>query len=248
MKQDKKFDLIVVGGGHAGVEAAQIASKRGLSVCLISMDKKAIGRMSCNPAIGGIAKGQLVREVDMLGGIMGFLTDQSGLQYKMLNKSKGRSVWSPRAQVDKRVYERLVCRYMLGLKNLLIVEGEVVSLQIKNNVVAGVNLRDESSMFSRAVILTCGTFLSGVIHIGDRKILAGRMGEPPSVGLTEFLVSVGFKTIRLKTGTPPRALKSSINWDKTEEDYGDTEPTPFSLFTKKFNPKNEPCHTVRTNF
>ena len=239
MKHNNNYDLIVVGGGHAGVEAAQTASKSGLMVCLISMDKRAIGRMSCNPAIGGIAKGQLVREVDMLGGIMGLFTDRSGLQYKMLNKSKGRSVWSPRAQVDKRVYENLVCRYVLGLKNLVVVEGEVVSLQIKKSVVTGVNLRDGSSMSSRAVILTCGTFLSGLIHIGDRKISAGRMGEAPSTGITDFLSSLGFRTMRLKTGTPPRVLKKSINWDKTNEEFGDENPVPFSLFTKNFNPKNE---------
>ena len=247
MKHNNKYDLIVVGGGHAGVEAAQIASKSGLMVCLISMDKRAIGRMSCNPAIGGIAKGQLVREVDMLGGIMGLFTDRSGLQYKMLNKSKGRSVWSPRAQVDKRVYENLVCRYVLSLKNLFVVEGEVVSLQLKKSVVTGVNLRGGGSMSSRAVILTCGTFLSGLIHIGDRKISAGRMGEAPSTGITDFLSSLGFRTMRLKTGTPPRVLKNSINWDKTDEEFGDENPVPFSLFTKNFNPKNEPCHTVRTN-
>ncbi|MBE77197.1 MAG: tRNA uridine-5-carboxymethylaminomethyl(34) synthesis enzyme MnmG [Candidatus Marinimicrobia bacterium] len=247
MKHSNKYDLIVVGGGHAGVEAAQIASKSGLLVCLVSMDKKAIGRMSCNPAIGGIAKGQLVREVDMLGGIMGLVADSSGLQYKMLNKSKGRSVWSPRAQVDKRVYENLVCRYVFGLKNLVVIEGEVVSLQIKNNIVFGANLRDGSSLSSRAVILTCGTFLSGLIHIGDRKISAGRMGEAPSTGITDFLSSLGFRTMRLKTGTPPRVLRKSINWDKTDEELGDENPVPFSLFTTNFSPKNEPCHTVRTN-
>ena len=247
MKHNKKFDLIVAGGGHAGVEAAQIASKRGLSVCLVSMDKKAVGRMSCNPAIGGVAKGQLVRELDMLGGVMGALADKSGLQYKMLNKSKGRSVWSPRAQIDKRVYESLVCKLVLGLKRLTFVEGEVISLQINNNVVAGVNLRDGSSISAAAVVLTCGTFLSGLIHIGSRKISAGRMGESPSCGITESLISLGFRTMRLKTGTPPRALKQSIDWTKTSEEYGDQSPVPFSLFTKKFKPKNEPCHKVRTN-
>ena len=247
MKHIKKFDLIVVGGGHAGVEAAQISSKLGLSVCMISMDKKAIGRMSCNPAIGGVAKGQLVRELDMLGGVMGAFADKSGLQYKMLNKSKGRSVWSPRAQVDKRVYENLVSGFVLGLKNLIFVVGEVVSIKVKNNTVSGVTLRDGDSLSASAVILTCGTFLSGLIHIGDRKISAGRMGEGPSVGITESLSSLGFRTMRLKTGTPPRVFKNSIDWGKTTEEFGDKHPTPFSLFTKNFIPKNEACHTVRTN-
>ena len=164
MKHNQNFDLIVVGGGHAGVEAAQIAIKGGLSVCMISMDKKAIGRMSCNPAIGGVAKGQLVRELDMLGGIMGALADRSGLQYKVLNKSKGRSVWSPRAQIDKRVYESLVRSSVLGLEGLVFIEGEVVSLKIKNNTISGANMRDGTTLSAGAVVLTCGTFLSGLIQ------------------------------------------------------------------------------------
>jgi len=242
------YDTIVIGGGHAGVEASMISSKTGCRVGMVSMDKQSIGRMSCNPAIGGVAKGQIVREIDILGGVMGRVADESGLQFKVLNKSKGRSVWSPRAQIDKRKYERRISKSVLSVENIDFIKGEVVSLIIKNNSVGGVVLRSGELIRSKTVVVTCGTFLSGVIHIGDRKILAGRMGEPPSVGLTEFLVSVGFKTIRLKTGTPPRALKSSINWGKTEEDFGDTEPTPFSLFTKDFAPRNEPCHTVRTNF
>ena len=241
------FDTIIIGGGHAGVEASVIASKLGCKVGLISMDKGSIGRMSCNPAIGGVAKGQIVREIDILGGVMGRVADESGLQFKVLNKSKGRSVWSPRAQIDKRKYEKRVSSTVLGSKGIELIKGEVVSLKIKNDSVRGVVLRNGELISSKTVVVTCGTFLSGVIHIGDRKILAGRMGEAPSIGLTEFLVSLGFKTIRLKTGTPPRALKSSINWGKTKEDYGDINPTPFSLFTKSFNPKNEPCYTVRTN-
>jgi len=247
VKQNKKFDLVVVGGGHAGVEAAYIASRLGLFVCVVSMDKKAIGRMSCNPAIGGVAKGQLVRELDMLGGLMGCVADKSGLQYKMLNKSKGRSVWSPRAQIDKREYERLVSGVVLNLKNTVFVEGEVVSLKTKNNSVVGVNLRTGDSIQAKSVILTCGTFLSGLLHIGNRKISAGRMGESPASGITESLSSLGFRTMRLKTGTPPRVLRKSIDWEKTTEEFGDKNPTPFSFFTGSFNPKNEPCHTVRTN-
>ena len=245
MKHD--YDTIVIGGGHAGVEASMIASKLGCRVGLISMDKKSIGRMSCNPAIGGIAKGQIVREIDILGGLMGRVADASGLQFKVLNKSKGRSVWSPRAQIDKRKYERKISKIVLNCSAIDFIKGEVVSLKIKNNSTNGVVLRNGETISSKTVVVTCGTFLSGVIHIGDRKILAGRMGESPSIGLTEFLTSFGFKTMRLKTGTPPRALKSSIDWGQTEEDFGDTEPTPFSLFTQNFEPKNEPCHTVRTN-
>ena len=241
------IDVVVVGGGHAGVEAANILSKLGLVVGLVSMDKKGLGRMSCNPAIGGVAKGQLVREVDLLGGLMAKIADLSGLQHKMLNKSKGRSVWSPRAQVDKRKYESLCSRLIFNSKNIIIIEGEVVSIGIVKNKITGVKLRDGTKILSRSVIVTCGTFLSGIIHIGDRKAPAGRMGEVRSEGITENLVSFGFRTIRLKTGTPPRALKSSIRWSKTTEEFGDKKPAPFSHFTEKFNPINEPCHTVRTN-
>jgi tRNA uridine 5-carboxymethylaminomethyl modification enzyme len=211
------------------------------------MDEKSIGRMSCNPAIGGIAKGQIVREIDILGGVMGRVADVSGLQFKVLNKSKGRSVWSPRAQVDKRVYENKISDLVLSDKNITIIKGEATSLIVKKNTVLGVSLRNGDIISTNAVVITCGTFLSGVIHIGDRKVLAGRMGESASIGMTEYLKSIGFRTMRLKTGTPPRVLKASVDWKKTTEDYGDKKPTPFSYFTSKFSPKNEPCHTVRTN-
>ena len=245
MKQ--KHDLIVVGGGHAGVEAANISSKIGCKTAIVTMDKNSIGRMSCNPAIGGVAKGQIVREIDILGGLMAGAADFSGLQFKTLNKSKGRSVWSPRAQTDKRVYERYVSNEILKNKKIEVVVGEVVSLVINKGSVEGVVLRSGEKLFCKSVVITCGTFLSGVIHVGDRKILAGRMGESSSIGITEYLNSMGFKTMRLKTGTPPRALKSSIDWEKTLVDFGDKNPVPFSFFTKHFKPKNEPCHTVRTN-
>ena len=245
MKQ--KHDLIVVGGGHAGVEAANISSKIGCKTAIVTMDKNSIGRMSCNPAIGGVAKGQIVREIDILGGLMGGAADFSGLQFKTLNKSKGRSVWSPRAQTDKRVYERYVSNKVLQNKNIEVLVGEVVSLVISRGSVEGVVLRSGKKLFCRSVVITCGTFLSGMIHVGNRKILAGRMGESSSVGITEYLNSMGFKTMRLKTGTPPRAIKSSIDWEKTSVDFGDKNPVPFSFFTRNFKPKNEPCYTVRTN-
>ncbi len=247
MKQRKKTDVVIVGGGHAGVEASNIISKLGKKNILITMDLLAIGRMSCNPAIGGVAKGQIVREIDMLGGLMGFVADQSGLQYKLLNKSKGRSVWSPRAQIDKRVYERIVSNHILNQKNTDVLEGEVIAINTKNYRVASVLLRSGQQIDTKAVIVTCGTFLSGTIHIGDRKIPAGRMGEARSEGITENLIAMGFDTMRLKTGTPPRVLRSSINWSLLEEEYGDKTPVPFSHFTKRFNPTNEACHTIRTN-
>ena len=247
MKQIKKIDVVIVGGGHAGVEASNIISKLGKKSLLVTMDISAIGRMSCNPAIGGVAKGQMVREIDMLGGLMGRVADTSGLQYKILNKSKGRSVWSPRAQVDKRVYEKNLSDHILNQKNSKVVEGEVVSIITKNNSVTSVVLRGGHTIKTRSIIITCGTFLSGTIHIGDRKIPAGRMGEVRSEGITENLTALGFKTMRLKTGTPPRVLRSSINWALLDKEYGDKDPVPFSHFTEKFSPPNEACYTIRTN-
>ena len=247
MKPPKKTDVVIVGGGHAGIEASNIISKLGIKNTLITMDLSAIGRMSCNPAIGGVAKGQMVREIDMLGGLMGRVADASGLQYKLLNKSKGRSVWSPRAQVDKRIYEKIISKHILHLEKTKLVEGEVVSINTEKNKVVGVLLRGGYEINTRALIITCGTFLSGTIHIGDRKIPAGRMGETRSEGITESLIALGFKTMRLKTGTPPRVLRSSINWARLKEEYGDENPVPFSHFTKNFKPPNVACHTIRTN-
>ncbi|SVA26202.1 uncharacterized protein METZ01_LOCUS79056, partial [marine metagenome] len=246
VKQVNKYGTIIIGGGHAGTEAAFICSKMGIKTAVITMDSRAVGRMSCNPAIGGLAKGQMVREMDVLGGSMGEFTDLSGIQFKVLNRTKGRSVWSPRAQVDKRSYERLV-RNKIDNQNIRLIEGEAVNVYVKNNRIHGVVLRTGDIVHSRAVIITCGTFLSGVIHIGGRKALAGRLGEGPSNGLTDGLISLGFKAGRLKTGTPPRIDKKSVLWDKTNEVFGDLSPVPFSYNTRNFSPPNIPCHTVRTN-
>ena len=247
MKQHNEYDIIIVGGGHAGVEAAHIAARRGCIVLLVTMDKKVIGRMSCNPAIGGLAKGQMVREIDILGGLMGKTADESGIQFKILNRSKGRSVWSPRAQVDKRQYEIQTKNKIKQNSNIKIISGDVVGLTIKNYCVTGIELRCGALISSTNVVLTCGTFLSGKIHIGPRKILAGRMGEDASDGITESLVSHGFVSGRLKTGTPPRLKKSSIDFSKTAVAMGDKFPTPFSFQTGEFSPPNVACHTVRTN-
>ena len=246
MKPKKKYDIIICGGGHAGIEAALIASKLKQSVALVTLDIKAVGRMSCNPAIGGLAKGQIVREIDVLGGVMGLATDQSGIQFKILNQSKGKSVWSPRAQVDKRVYEKFVSRRVLENKNIDILQGEVVSLLESAAVVRGVYLRDGKLLYATSVILTCGTFLNGLIHVGQKKIRAGRMGESGAEGITENLVSLGFVTGRLKTGTPPRLDRSSVDWGKTSINNGDKSPLPFSYETTNFNPPHVPCHTIVT--
>ncbi len=246
-QSSNSFDVIVVGGGHAGIEAALAVSRMGKTCCVLTLDKLAVGRMSCNPAIGGIAKGQMVREIDALGGIMGLAADRSGLQFKILNRTKGKAVWSPRAQVDKRTYEQYVNAHLYSSNSIKIIVGEAVSLQIKNNSVGGVLLRGGEKIFARAVVLTCGTFLNGLVHIGERKIVAGRMGERGAKGITEFLVSLGFSSGRLKTGTPPRLVAQSINWKKTNIALGDKKPTPFSYRTREFNPPNIPCYTTQTN-
>ena len=245
-RTQNKYDLVVVGGGHAGIEAALIAHKRGIKTLLVSMDKKSVGRTSCNPAIGGLAKGQMVKEVDVLGGIMGFFADLSTLQSKTLNKSKGRSVWSPRSQIDKNLYEKIAQKYIKE-QGLDVLEGEAVSLNVKKDSVRGVLLKDGSEITCSAAVLTCGTFLNGLIHIGSKQINAGRYGEKRAEGITENLNSLGLKNGRLKTGTPPRIKKSSVDWSKGEAGYGDKNPSPLSYRTKNFSPKDEPCYSFKTN-
>ena len=232
-RTQNKYDLVGVGGGHAGIEAALIAHKRGVKTLLVSMDKKSVGRTSCNPAVGGLAKGQMVKEVDVLGGIMGFFADLSTLQSKTLNKSKGRSVWSPRSQIDKKLYEKIAQKYIKE-QGLDVLEGEVVSLNIKKDSICGVFLKDGSEVVCSAAVLTCGTFLNGLIHIGSKQINAGRYGEKRAEGITENLNSLGLKNGRLKTGTPPRIKKSSVNWEKGEAGYGDEKPSPLSYRTNNF--------------
>ena len=241
------FGVIVVGGGHAGAEAALASARLGVNTALVTQDRLAIARMSCNPAIGGLAKGQIVREIDVLGGIVGLAADEAGLQFKLLNRSKGRSVWSPRAQTDKRVYEKYVLSLVETSERLFVVEGEVVDIVDNNSSVTGVVLRSGERLACGSVILTCGTFLNGLIHIGNRKIPAGRMGESGSTGITESLVERGLASGRLKTGTPPRLFKNSVNWKKLDTVIGDESPVPFSYRTKNFNPPNIPCHTAKTN-
>lgn len=244
----KTNPIIIAGGGHAGIEAALAISRMGGKVTIITLDPKSIGRMSCNPAIGGLAKGHIVKEIDALGGIMGVAADYAGIQFKTLNKSKGRAVWSPRAQVDKLKYTQFIQKTITNDKNITVIGGEIVDFSVSNSKVSSVTLKNNDIYSCHSLIITAGTFLNGLIHIGTRKFRAGRMGEKPAIGLTESLINKEFSVGRLKTGTPPRLLKKSIDWEKTQLAPGDETPTPFSInSTQGFNPVNEPCHIVDTN-
>jgi tRNA uridine 5-carboxymethylaminomethyl modification enzyme len=227
----RNYDVIVVGAGHAGIEAACAAANMGCSVGLVTMDKYAIGRMSCNPAIGGTAKGHLVREVDSLGGMMGVIADNTGIQFRMLNKSKGPAVWSPRCQSDRKLYSEEAHCLVTNTKNLEIVEASVVEIIAEDNIVKGVATADGNQIHCTALILSSGTFLNGLMHTGLNTTVGGRYGEQPALGITQSLINMGFESGRLKTGTPPRLRKSSINWDILEEQPGDIIPHPFSYRT-----------------
>lgn len=243
-----KNPIIIAGAGHAGIEAALAISRMGGNVLIVTLDINAVGRMSCNPAVGGLAKGHLVKEIDAFGGAMGYFADMSCLQFKTLNKSKGRAVWSPRAQVDKIIYANSISAFVKSQKNIQIKEGEVVSFDSKNGKIISATLKSKEKVKCSALIITSGTFLNGLIHIGLETFKAGRFGEKPSTGLTETLNKHGFKTGRLKTGTPPRLLADSINWELTETAKGEDNPFSFSINTPKpFNPPNYNCHIVYTD-
>ena len=224
----KKFDIVVVGGGHAGIEAASAGARMGCSVGLVTMDRIAIGRMSCNPAIGGTAKGHLVREIDALGGIMGQIADNTGIQFRMLNRSKGPAVWSPRCQSDRVLYSEEAYHIISQTENLEIVEGSAVDVLTENGKVIGIKNSDGEVIGCKALVLSSGTFLNALMHTGLNKTTGGRFGEQPATGITESLASLGFEHGRLKTGTPPRLKKDSINWNVLEEQPGDENPQPFS--------------------
>lgn len=224
----KKFDIVVVGGGHAGIEAASAASRMGCAVGLVTMDRFALGRMSCNPAIGGTAKGHLVREIDALGGVMGLIADRTGIQFRMLNKSKGPAVWSPRCQSDRKLYSEEAYRIISDTENLEIVEDSAIGIIVENGNVIGIETKSGEEIMCRALVLSSGTFLNGLMHTGLNKTSGGRFGEQPSTGITESLAKLGFEYGRLKTGTPPRLKKDSINWSILEEQPGDENPQPFS--------------------
>jgi len=244
----EQYDVAVVGAGHAGCEAAMAAARMGLKTALITMNLDLIAQMSCNPAIGGVAKGHLVREVDALGGIMGEVADAVGIQFRLLNSSRGPAVWSPRAQCDKQLYRVKMREVLESQPGLHIRQAEVVNLVIKDGTsrVLGLKLRDGRNLLAGATIITTGTFLNGLIHCGEERYPAGRSGEPASVLLGESLRALGLRTCRLKTGTPPRLDGRTIHWEAFAEQRGDVEPTPFSFRTKKIVQPQISCHIAFT--
>ncbi len=229
------FDIIVIGGGHAGLEAAVASARAGCTVGLLTMDKYAIGRMSCNPAIGGTAKGHLVREIDALGGVMGKIADKTGIQFRMLNKSKGPAVWSPRCQSDRKLYSKEAYNVASTTENLSIVEANVNSILVENKKIKGVLTVDNKEFTCSVLILSSGTFLNAKMHTGLSTTIGGRYGEQPATGITKCLMNLGFESGRLKTGTPPRLKKDSVNWSVLEEQPGDENPQPFSYSTDLSN-------------
>ncbi len=229
----RSFDVIVVGGGHAGIEAAVSAAKMGCSVGLVSMDRSGMGRMSCNPAIGGSAKGHLVHEVDALGGAMGLIADQSGIQFRTLNKSKGPAVWAGRSQNDREIYSRIASKLVVEIPNLSVIEEVIVDAIEGGKKIVGVRTAHGEEIKCKALVVCSGTFLNGLMHTGMSSTKGGRFGEQPAVGLTDAFIKMGFEAGRLKTGTPPRLHKDSINWLILDEQPGDVPPLPFSLRTPK---------------
>ena len=252
MATSSKYDVIVVGAGHAGCEAARACARMGLRTAMVTMNIDLIAQMSCNPAIGGIAKGHLVREIDALGGIMGEITDAVGIQFRLLNTSRGPAVWSPRAQCDKKLYRTRMKEILENEPNLRILQAEVAQLQLEPTHggrmrTTGVLLRDGRVLASEVVVITTGTFLNGLAHVGEMKYSCGRNGEAPSNLLAEQLRTVGLGWTRLKTGTPPRLDGRTIEWSRFEPQYGDVNPTPFSFLTKKIEREQVACHMAYTS-
>ncbi len=239
---DEQFDVVVIGAGHAGCEAANAAAVVGAKTAVITFSLDLIAQMSCNPAIGGIAKGHLVREIDALGGLMGRVIDQTGIQFRVLNRSRGPAVQAPRAQADRALYRHQMRRELEAIPNLYLRQGEVVRILAEDGRVIGVELMDGRLLRAEAVVITTGTFLNGLIHIGARRFSAGRSGEPPSIKLAENLRELGFRIARLKTGTPPRLDARSIDFKAFEEQPGDEIPTPFSFTTRAITQRQISCH------
>ena len=242
-----QFDVIIIGGGHAGCEAATAAARMGAQTALVTHKFATIGEMSCNPAIGGLGKGHLVREIDALDGVMGRVADAAGIQFRVLNRRKGPAVQGPRAQADRKLYRQAMQREIRETANLTVIEAAVEDLIIKDEAVQGVVLADGQSILARCVVLTTGTFLNGLIHMGETKIPAGRIGDAPAIGLSKTLYGLGFAMGRLKTGTPPRLDGRTIDWNGLAEQPGDREPQPFSFLTTEITNPQVSCYITHTN-
>ena len=243
----KTFDVIVIGGGHAGCEAAAAAARMGAETALVTGSAATIGEMSCNPAIGGLGKGHLVREIDALDGLMGRVADAAGIQFRVLNRSKGPAVQGPRAQADRRLYREAMQRAIAETERLSVIEAMVDDLRISGGRACGVVTSDGEEIAAGAVVLTTGTFLNGLIHIGETRIPAGRIGEKPAIRLAERLYALDLAMGRLKTGTPPRLDGCTIAWDRLAEQKGDEEPVPFSFLTRAIEQQQVSCHITHTS-
>ena len=243
----ERYDVVVIGAGHAGCEAARASARIGLRTAIVTMNLDLIAQMSCNPAIGGIAKGHLVREIDALGGLMGEVADSVGIQFRLLNTSRGPAVWSPRAQMDKKMYRVRMREVLEKEPNLRIKQAEVAALVVDGRRVAGVELRDGRILGAGAVVVTTGTFLNGLAHVGEMRYSCGRNGEAPSELLGDQLRSLGLAWTRLKTGTPPRLDGRTIDWSQFERQAGDAFPTPFSFLTGTIDRSQIECHIGYTN-
>ena len=241
----RAYDLVVVGAGHAGCEAAAAAARMGATVAVVTLHRSTVAQMPCNPAIGGIGKGHLVAELDALGGLQGWAADRAGIQFKALNRSRGPAVWGPRAQCDKTAYSRHVRRVVEGIRGVSLIEAEVEGVVVNDYRVGGVRLSDGSELRARAVILTTGTFLGGVLHTGEDRRPGGRLGERPSTGLGQDLAALGLELRRFKTGTPPRLARSSLDLERLEVQTGDDDPQPFSWRTRMVRNRGV-CWVTRT--